>query len=65
MIRQNNVAEEEILVEIEALREQIASTHARQGEALTSERILGLSRRLDELITRYLRWQASRKASAS
>lgn len=49
------ITEEKVLREIEALRKRIEETYRRHGDALTSTRILQLSRRLDRLILSYLR----------
>lgn len=62
----NSVEDEKAMRQIEALREQIERSYQRQGEALTSDRMLELSQRLDKLITEYLRRQIqSRKAAAA
>lgn len=46
---------DELLDRIEALREQIEDTYRRQGEALTSPQVLGLSQELDRLIVTYMK----------
>lgn len=43
-----------MLRQIEDLRRQIEETCGRQGEGLTSEKVLTLSRKLDGLINSYL-----------
>ncbi len=50
-----------MLRRIEALREQIEDTHIRQGEALTSQKVLRLSRRLDRLINDFMKTMRTRR----
>jgi len=64
-MNRHNSTDEQVLLEIEALRGQIEDGHQRQGEALTSDRILELSRRLDRLITTYLRRRLPKKTTAA
>ncbi len=64
-MNQHKQTDEQVLLEIEALRGQIEEGHQRQGEALTSDRILELSRKLDRLITAYLRRRLPKKTTVA
>jgi len=52
---------DEILQQIEALRKQIEDIHCRGGEPLTSDHILGLSRKLDRLLNYWAKMQGCRR----